>query len=581
MKEYIKINIASPQKILNWTERPLPNGELIGEITKPETVDHETFKPITEGLFCEKIFGPIKDFECCCKKYKRIQKKFNQYIQINICPKCKVQITNSKIRNYRMGYINLSNPTIHLWYLKNTPNYLANTLNKSIQETNKLVYNKSYIVTGEKKKEKYITGGEALNSLLKNFNLEKTYEFNFISTILNKKKIESENEKIKKKLKVYQKRLKIINNFMQTKSKPSWMLIKYLPVLPPNIRPIVKLQDKTIITTDLNFLYGNIININNKIIKLRKMSVPENFLNNEKYMLQDKVDKLISTEKNTNLKSINKKKLKPLSSNIQGKKGRFRENLLGKTVDYSGRSVIVVEPKLKLNECGIPKEIEIELFQPFIIKKMFQLKLINTIREGKEKINLGKKNILINEILKRIMNKHFILLNRAPTLHRIGIQAFKPILNNEKAIQLHPLVCAAFNADFDGDQMGIHIPLTLKAQSEAQTLMISSNNCTSPATGQSNISPSQDMILGCYFLTIENGSLKYLLNKIKCYTNIMSILTDYKNKKLLIHNYVWVYTNKITNKININKNKKNVKKIMFLRTTVGRVLFNYSIAEFL
>nr|AEW13012.1 RNA polymerase beta' subunit [Strombomonas acuminata] len=356
IKEYIKINLASPTKILSWTERLLPNNKLIGEVSKSETINYETFKPVNDGLFCEKIFGPIKDWECNCKRYKKIQMKTKNKDKVIICPKCYVEITETKIRNYRMG-IKLSAPVTHIWYIKSVPNYI---------------------------------------------------------------------------------RLKLINHFIQTKSNPHWMIIYNLPVLPPNLRPVVKLQDKTLITTDLNFLYAKIVNINNKINKLRKMLVPEPFLINEKYTLQ-----------------------------IQGKRGRFRENLLGKTVDYSGRSVIIVEPNLKLNECGIPEEM------------------------------------------------HAILLNRAPTLHRvIGIQAFQPKIISCKSIKLHPLVCSAFNADFDGDQMGVHIPLSLKTQAEARLIMISANNCTSPATGQPNILPSQDMILGCYYLTVENTRLYYLLQRV-------------------------------------------------------------------
>nr|YP_010700492.1 RNA polymerase subunit beta' [Strombomonas costata]WCH63630.1 RNA polymerase subunit beta' [Strombomonas costata] len=408
IKEYIKINIASPSKILSWTERLLPNNKLVGEITKAETINYETFKPVNDGLFCEKIFGPIKDWECNCKRYKKIQIKNND--KIIICPKCYVEITETKIRNYRMG-IKLSTPVTHIWYLKSIPNYITKILiNKSSEETNKISSFKSYIMIKENNENKrWITGGEALNILLKEIKLEQRCD-----------------------------RLKLINHFLQTKSNPHWMIIYNLPVLPPNLRPIVKLQDKTLITTDLNFLYAKIININSKINKLRKMLVPEPFLINEKFTLQ-----------------------------IQGKRGRFRENLLGKTVDYSGRSVIIVEPNLKLNECGIPEEM------------------------------------------------HAILLNRAPTLHRvIGIQAFQPKLISCKSIKLHPLVCSAFNADFDGDQMGVHIPLSLKTQAEARLIMISANNCTSPATGLPNILPSQDMILGCYYLTVENTRLYYLLQQI-------------------------------------------------------------------
>lgn len=459
------------------------------------------------------------------------------------------------------------------------------TLNKSIKETNKIAYNKSYIKTKHFSEEKYITGGEALYLLLKKIKLKKKIkEINksIFNIEKNEKKINLESTK--KILTKYKKRLILINYFMLTKSNPSWMTLKYLPVLPPNIRPIVRLQDRTIITTDLNFLYSNIINSNNKIIKLRKMSVPEIFLNNEKNILQDKIDKLINNEKKTyNLsKKSSKKKLKSLTQSIQGKKGRFRENLLGKTVDYSGRSVIVVEPKLNLKECGIPKEMAIELFQPFLIKKMFKLKVIYSLREGKKKI--FEKNKILEKLLNKIIENHCILLNRAPTLHRVGVQAFIPILNDEKAIQLHPLVCSAFNADFDGDQMGIHIPLTLKAQAEARSLMISSNNFSSPATGQTNITPSQDMILGSYFLTIENGSLVYILKKIKSFVKMEKIFLEYKKKQIEIHDYIWIYFNKNNDKRNFIKIKENsniIKKIKFIRTTTGRVIFNNAIVKFL
>nr|YP_009503400.1 RNA polymerase beta' subunit [Euglena clara]AXA45458.1 RNA polymerase beta' subunit [Euglena clara] len=569
MKEYIKIGLASPRKILNWTERALPNGELIGEIYKSESINHSNSKPILGGLFCEKVFGPSKDWECYCKKYKNVQRKINNNKSINICPKCNVEITESKVRNYRMG-IKLSSLVIHTWYIQGIPCYIINIiLNKTLKETTKIATNKAYIKLVNKKKENYITGVDAINYLLKKIKLEKTYIEN-LEQLFNKG---FNKDKYEKRKNQYKKRLKIINFFIQNKTKPNWMIIKYLPVLPPNLRPIVKLQDKSIIITDLNFLYGDIITINNKITKLRKMHVPETFLSNEKYILQEKVNKLIKNEKAQKFLTKKKKEekvqnLKSLTKNLQGKRGLFRENILGKTVDYSGRSVIIVEPNLKLAECGIPKEIRIELLQPFILKKLLQLKIVNSIREGKKVLKEDK--IIINKIIE----KHYVLLNRAPTLHRIGIQAFQPLITLEKAIQLHPLVCSAFNADFDGDQMGIHIPLSLKAQSEARTLMISTNNFSSPATGQPNISPSQDMVLGCYFLTIENGSLSYLLKKIVRvnYNNIIKAINEYKKENLTIHDYIWINTN------NFNKRKKVIKNYL-KRTTTGRILFNNILIE--
>nr|YP_009145380.1 RNA polymerase beta' subunit [Cryptoglena skujai]AKL39005.1 RNA polymerase beta' subunit [Cryptoglena skujai] len=589
IKEYFQTKIASPEKILTWTERLLPNGKLIGEITKSESINHETFKPIADGLFCEKIFGPTNDWECLCKRYKKIQRRSLEKNAIIICPRCNVEINLSKIRNYRMGYIKLSSAVIHSWYLKNTPNYISITLNKSKKETNKIVYNKSFIqIKKAKGKNSWITGGEAVNILLKNIDLYKTCEK---IKFKKRKEIEKEikelkkpNNVIEKKIIINKNRIKILNHFLTNKVSPHWMTIKFLPVLPPNIRPIVRLKDKTIITTDLNFLYAKIIDINNKINKLRKMSVPENFLNNEKLLLQENVDKLINSETSKNNKYTTTKSLKSLSKNIQGKRGRFRENLLGKTVDYSARSVIIVEPKLRLNECGLPLQIITELFQPIILKKLIELKKINTIREGKNLIKLNRP--IIYQIIEKIIKNYPILLNRAPTLHRLGIQSFQIVITKSKAIQLHPLVCSAFNADFDGDQMGIHIPLSLKAIAEARTLMISSNNCTSPATGLTNIIPSQDMILGCYFLTIENTSLYNILKNIKCFNNIEKIFLEYKLNLINIHSYIWICDidkKKNTNIIKLQKNKNNklTTNINLKRTTVGRIIFNKVISELL
>nr|YP_009144883.1 RNA polymerase beta' subunit [Euglenaria anabaena]AKJ83330.1 RNA polymerase beta' subunit [Euglenaria anabaena] len=580
IREYVTIKIASPKKILSWTERMLPNGKFVGKITKSETVDNETFKPIFAGLFCEQIFGPTISWECFCKKYKKIQLKTKNKSKIIICPKCNVEITDKKIRNYRMGNINLAAPVTHIWYLRNNPSYISILINKSIKQTNNINSGKSYILIKNKKKEIWLTGGEAIKTLLEKINLEQRFEktLNFLI------KVNTEKDSIEKKRKGYKNRLKLINHFIQTKTNPSWMTLKYLPVLPPNLRPILKLQDKTIITTDLNFLYAKIIEINNKIIKLRKMSVTENFLNNEKKLLQDTVDKLINNEKNTkNLILQSKKPLKSLSKIIQGKKGRFRENLLGKTVDYSGRSVIIVEPKLKLNECGIPLKMVVELFQPFLIKKLLKLKKITTIKEGKEIIK--KDTLLVQKILEKITPNLRILLNRAPTLHRVGIQAFQPKIIDGKAIQLHPLVCSAFNADFDGDQMGVHIPLSLKTQAEARTLMISPNNCTSPATGQANIVPSQDMVLGYYFLTIENTSLFYILKKIKYFNNTKKVMDQYNLNNIEIHDYIWITLEDKKNKRTKTKKKSRKcqinRKNNLNRTTPGRIIFNNAINEFL
>jgi DNA-directed RNA polymerase subunit beta' len=417
---------------------------------------------------------------------------------------------------------------------------------------------------------------------LKDTNLKRSLKkINEKIKIFQHKKIEKNkpNKNITKKIELYIRKLKITNCFLETKTLPQWMTFKFLPVLPPNVRPIIKLEDKKIITTDLNQLYCKIININNKITKLKKMLIQEKYLNNEKSILQESVNELIIN----NEKIKTKKKLKSITKRIEGKKGRFRENLLGKTVDYSGRSVITIEPKLKLKECTIPEEIALELFQPQIIKCLLNLKIVKTVREAKKKIKL--KKIIVIQILKNILEKNLILLNRAPTLHKLGIQAFRAKLNKEKVIQLHPLVCSAFNADFDGDQMGIHIPISLKSQAEARVLMISNNNCASPATGNSNLLLSQDMVLGCYYLTSENNSLNNLTKKIKVYNNIEKIIKDHNNKKIFLHNYLWLIQKNqdiIKKKyIKINKKNKNIRKIKFIRTTVGRIIFNNTIILFL
>jgi len=451
MKEFIRINLASPKKILTWTERPLPNGVFIGEVFKSETLDYTRFEPIVGGLFCQRIFGPVKDFMCLCKRRRKLQKRFFQKNVVNICSRCFVELTYSTMRSYRLGYISLSSFVSHFWFLRNSPSYISIVLNKSVKETLKIAYGKSYILMKRSNFIYSITGADALHFLLirSRLLLDKDFtvlsDFNLVAADLKD---------------LYKKRKRVFNFFIQTQSKPDWMILKYLPVLPPDIRPIVKISDNTIVTTDLNFSYANIINVNNKILKLRKMLVPERFLNNEKLFLQQKVDALISAEgKKVGSTSLDEeKKIKSLSSLINGKKGLFRENLLGKTVDYSARSVIVVEPHLDLNYFGIPEEIALELFQPFIIKKMFQIKNIMSIREGKLKIL--NNSVILKDLLQKVLDNHFVLLNRAPTLHRVGIQAFFPKLVSNKALKLHPLVCMAFNADFDGDQMGVHLPLS-------------------------------------------------------------------------------------------------------------------------
>nr|YP_009538723.1 RNA polymerase beta' subunit [Lepocinclis ovum]AYQ93717.1 RNA polymerase beta' subunit [Lepocinclis ovum] len=565
IKKYFKINLTSPKKILKWTERSLPNGELIGKVTKSETIDYKSLKPISNGIFCEKIFGPIKNNECICKLYKKIRVK-KEKNKIIICPNCYVQITESKIRRYRMGVIKLSTITIHSWFFKENPNYISNIiLNKKKSYIKKVLLAKYYIIINSKTKGKELkTGGDAILSLLKKLKLKKT---NGTSTYQLKKINNSIANKYNKKL---TNRIKLLNYMIQAKTKPEWIAIRFLPVLPPELRPIIKLQDNTIITSDLNYLYQNIINTNNRISQLYKMQVSEKFIIVEKIKLQLTINEFIT--KDTNLKNT----LKSLSKILKGKTGRIRENLLGKTVDYSARSVIGVEPKLKISECAIPIEVDKELFQSLIIKKLLQIKVSKNIREAK-KIITRESQFILNLINKTIKNMR-ILLNRAPTLHRIGIQSFKPILTNCKIIKLHPLVCTAFNADFDGDQMGIHIPLSLKAQAEARTLMLSTSNSTLPSTGKPNMTLSQDMVLGCYYLTSENTSIFYLLKKIKYYKNKKECLIEYKKNKISIHSYIWICIKEKKDKIiKINTNKKAKKK----RITPGKLIFSTTMNLFL
>nr|AYQ93412.1 RNA polymerase beta' subunit [Lepocinclis tripteris] len=551
VKEYLKINLASPSQILKWAERSLPNGQLIGKVTKFETVNYKNFKPISGGLFCEKIFGPEKDYQCLCKLYKKIKiKKIKN--KITICPNCHVQITSSNIRRYRMGFIELNFPSVHKWFFKNNPSYISSLLLEKSKNLDSLIYQKSYISITKKNNETIKSGGDAIKFLLKRL---KSKDINKILTIkeLNK--------------------LKLLNYFIETKTKPIWMVLTILPVLPPETRPIIKLPDNNIVSSDYNNLYENIINTNNKIKQLENMNVSEKFIKLERIKLQISTDALINAKYN-NLKSI--------SNSIKGKSGRIRENILGKTIDFSARSVIAVEPKLKVNECGIPEEIFVKLFQPLIINKILNLKIYNNIRKVKIEINTEKNKNLVRKIIKTLCKemrkKQIIMLNRAPTLHRIGLQTFTPKITKSKVIKLHPMVCSAFNADFDGDQMGIHIPLSLKAQAEARTLMISINNNTMPSTGKANIIPSQDMILGCYFLTCENNSIFYLLKKIIYYKNKNSILQNYKTKKIDIHSYIWIKLNsKNTKTIKLKQEKKQT----IFRSTPGRIIFSTIINQLL
>ena len=511
----LKISIASPDDIRSWS---------FGEIKKPETINYRTFKPEKDGLFCSRIFGPVKDYECLCGKYKRM--KFRGII----CEKCGVEVTLSKVRRDRMGHIELAAPVSHIWFMKSLPSRIATLLDMTIKNLEKVLYFEQFIVvepglTDLKKgeiisEEQYIDyqdqygedafsaaiGAEAIEQMLLGIDLESEYKQ--LKIDLTETKSELKKTKITK-------RLKLIESFIISKNKPEWMIMKVLPVIPPELRPLVPLDGGRFATSDLNDLYRRVINRNNRLKRLIDLRAPDIIIRNEKRMLQESVDALFDNGRRGRvITSTNKRPLKSLSDMLKGKQGRFRQNLLGKRVDYSGRSVIVVGPNLKLHQCGIPKKMALELFKPFIFHKLDIYGWANTIKAAKKLVE--KEDPRVWDILEEVIREHPVLLNRAPTLHRLGIQAFEPTLIEGKSIQLHPLVCTAFNADFDGDQMAVHVPLSLEAQLEARVLMMSTNNILSPSSGKPIIVPSQDIVLGIYYLSIirenQNGEGRFFVD---------------------------------------------------------------------
>ncbi len=498
----ITIGLASPDKIRSWS---------YGEVKKPETINYRTFKPERDGLFCAKIFGPIKDYECLCGKYKRLKHRGV------ICEKCGVEVTLAKVRRDRMGHIELASPTAHIWFLKSLPSRLGMVLDMTLRDIERVLYFEAYVVcdpglvsnlqraqllTEEQYLEmmeehgdefQALMGAEGIRELLRNLDLNS--EIESLRDELQVTSSEAKNKKLAK-------RLKILEGFQKSGIKPDWMVLEVLPVLPPDLRPLVPLDGGRFATSDLNDLYRRVINRNNRLKRLLELKAPEIIVRNEKRMLQESVDSLLDNgRRGKAMTGANKRPLKSLADMIKGKGGRFRQNLLGKRVDYSGRSVIVVGPQLKLHQCGLPKLMALELFKPFIFHKLEVLGYATTIKQAKKMVE-GQEPV-VWDILEDVIREHPVMLNRAPTLHRLGIQAFEPTLIEGKAIQLHPLVCAAFNADFDGDQMAVHVPLSLEAQMEARTLMLASNNVLSPANGQPIIVPSQDIVLGLYYATRE------------------------------------------------------------------------------
>ncbi len=502
----VRISIASPEKIKSWSW---------GEVTKPETINYRTFKPEKDGLFCAKIFGPINDFECLCGKYKRMK-----YRGI-ICERCGVEVTKSKVRRERMGHILLASPVAHIWFFKSPPSRIGLVLDLSIKDLEKVLYFESYIVLdpGDTPlKEKQLLNEEEHKDAQEKYGdkFEASIGAEAIKVLLEKISIQKEAERLRKLMKKetsqqrrlrYAKRLRVFKALKRSGNRPEWMVLDVIPVIPPDLRPLVRLDGGRFATSDLNDLYRRVINRNNRLKKLIELKAPELIIRNEKRMLQEAVDALFDNGKRGRVHlGANRRPLKSLSEALRGKQGRFRQNLLGKRVDYSGRSVIVVGPELKLNQCGLPKKMALELFKPFIFNRLEKEGLVPSVKVAREWHEQERPEVW--DYLEEVVREHPILLNRAPTLHRLGIQAFEPILVEGKAIQIHPLVCAAFNADFDGDQMAVHIPLSVEAQIEAQTLMLSTNNILSPAHGRPLTIPSQDMVLGCYYLTLEKKGQK-------------------------------------------------------------------------
>ncbi|MFB3852928.1 MAG: DNA-directed RNA polymerase subunit beta' [Vicinamibacterales bacterium] len=575
----IRISLASPEKILSWSH---------GEVTKPETINYRTFKPERDGLFCAKIFGPITDWECLCGKYKRMKHRGV------VCDKCGVEVTQAKVRRERLGHITLATPVSHVWFFKGLPSRIGHLLDISLRDLERILYFEAYVVVDagdtdlkpnqllteeqyRKAREDFGTGfraqmgAEAIKELLRRVDVEQ-----LANDLREKMRTETSAQK---KLK-FAKRLKVVDSFRKSNNRPEWMILDVIPVIPPELRPLVPLDGGRFATSDLNDLYRRVINRNNRLKKLIDLKAPDVIIRNEKRILQEAVDALFDNGRRGRvLRGANNRPLKSLSDTLKGKQGRFRQNLLGKRVDYSGRSVIVVGPELKLHQCGLPKKMALELFKPFIYNKLEERQLVATIKQAKEMVEQQRPEVW--DILEEVIREHPVLLNRAPTLHRLGIQAFEPVLVEGKAIRIHPLVCTAFNADFDGDQMAVHIPLAPEAQIEASVLMMSSNNILSPANGSPIAIPSQDIVLGCYYLTkakagargegrvfadvddvllaLEAGEVETLTPIRLRYTGDLQDLTASRDDQDVMHTEVQTVHNKIVN------------------TTVGRVIFNQSL----
>lgn len=560
----IKIDLASPDQIRQWS---------CGEVKKPETINYRTLKPEKEGLFCERIFGPIKDWECNCGKYKRLRYKGK------ICERCGVEVTNSNVRRERMGHIELAAPVSHIWYFKGIPSRIGLLLDISPKRLEEVLYFVKYIVVDpgdtelevgqilteqeyadmyERYEDDFVAkmGAEAVKELLQKINLQELYD------------------DLKKKIEIYagQKKVKairrfdIVKAFLNSKNKPEWMILDVIPVIPPDLRPMVQLDAGRFATSDLNDLYRRVINRNNRLKRLLELNAPDIIVRNEKRMLQESVDALIDNgRRGRSVTGPNNRPLKSLSDMLKGKQGRFRQNLLGKRVDYSGRSVIVVGPELKMYQCGLPKEMALELFKPFVMKKLVEKGIASNIKSARKMIERG--NVRVWDCLETVIKGRPVLLNRAPTLHRLGIQAFEPVLVEGKALKLHPLVCTAYNADFDGDQMAVHLPLSIEAQTEARFLMLAANNLLKPSDGKPVAVPTNDMVLGSYYLTIERDNQK---GEGKVFRDFDEVIMAYNEGYITLHAKI---------KVRVTKEIDGKLKSRLINTTAGKIIFNRFIPQ--
>ncbi len=575
----IRISLASPEKIRSWS---------YGEVTKPETINYRTFKPERDGLFCAKIFGPVTDWECLCGKFKRMKHRGV------VCDKCGVEVTQSKVRRERMGHIELASPVSHVWFFKGLPSRIGHLLDIALRDLERILYFEAYVVVDPgdvpELHEREILTEERYRELQEKFpdQFTATMGADAIKELLARVDVENMAKELREKMRTetsqqkrlkFAKRLKVVAAFRKSGNRPEWMILDVVPVIPPELRPLVPLDGGRFATSDLNDLYRRVINRNNRLKKLLDLKAPEVIVRNEKRMLQEAVDALFDNGRRGRvLRGSNNRPLKSLSDTLKGKQGRFRQNLLGKRVDYSGRSVIVVGPELKLHQCGLPKKMALELFKPFIYNKLEKEGLVSTIKAAKEMVELERPEVW--DYLEEVIQEHPVLLNRAPTLHRLGIQAFEPVLVEGKAIKIHPLVCTAFNADFDGDQMAVHIPLSAKAQMEAMVLLLSTQNILSPANGTPVVNPSQDIVLGCYYLTLERPGAP---GDGRIFGSPEEVLLAHHAGDLdILSRVVLRYTGRLIDLTTLpDKEQENVVRApelqvegYRLRTTVGRVIFN-------